>query len=52
MTLESLKSLSMASTSASLGVRVKKRPVNLCMRCILSGGQQLGGGQQEEGDGQ
>ena len=39
--LESSKSLSMASTSASLGVRVMKRPVILCMRCILGGRQQL-----------
>lgn len=37
MALESLKSCSMASTSASLGVLVRKRPVILCMRCILRG---------------
>ena len=33
--LESLKSFNMDSTSASLGVLVRKRPVILCMRCIL-----------------
>jgi hypothetical protein len=48
MTLESSKSLSMASTSASLGVRVRKRPVNLCMRCILNEHEQLGAIQCEE----
>jgi hypothetical protein len=31
---ESLKSFNIASTSASLGVLVRKRPVILCMRCI------------------
>jgi hypothetical protein len=35
MVCESVKSFSMASTSASLGVLVRKRPVILCMRCIL-----------------
>jgi len=35
ITCESVKSFSMASTSASLGVLVRKRPVILCMRCIL-----------------
>lgn len=34
MVLESVKSCSMAPTSASLGVLVRKRPVILCMRCI------------------
>ncbi len=35
MVCESVKSCSIASTSASLGVLVRKRPVILCMRCIL-----------------
>jgi hypothetical protein len=48
-----LKSLSMASTSASLGVLGMKRPVILCMRCMLQGGRNCERGRAgvEEGEG-
>ena len=36
---ESLKSVSIASTSASLGVLLRNRPKVLCARCILPGGR-------------
>lgn len=54
MDSESLKSFSMASTSASLGVLFRKRPKVRCARCIVQGGrgegvQQCAGGGGEYG---
>lgn len=52
MALESLKSCSIASTSASLGVLVRKRPVIRCMRCIFARRPAMAGGDEDNVEGE